>query len=527
MEWSVLIVPGILLAALMARLLIYRWRNRRVLKFMASIPGPTCIPFFGNAYLTLRVNNTGIHQTLRQLSKEYPRAVAIWVLGEPYLLTADRQVFNALSLCSQNINKTSDYDPFKFHCTAIFTANGSEWRKIRRIINPSFRTKVLMSFGPAFSCHTKTLLQRLQSHADTGCYFDILTPVHSCTIDMICENMMGCSMNIQNRNLVSLSTNLERSTEMCFEKSFSFMWWSDTIYSLFGKKKRLLEAVKGMRDLAHQMLQQKLESENITKLSTLPLDSCSGLEDVEKESLSTFMDLLLDNIKLGAITKDQAVEEIVEMFIAGSITTATTVAWMTKILATRPDIQAQLHEEIHRVQKMTETDTNQEDLITLGQLSQFQYLDMVVKETLRHVTVPFVLRHLSQDLTLEDGRVLPAGLRVMLNTFSLHHDPEYWEQPSEFYPSHFSPEKETARPKGVFLPFMCGPRICPGNKYATQSIKLLMASMIKKYEFFTEEKPCQDFLEEEYRIMFMLWPTSGFNVQIKNRSKTVRIAQNG
>ena len=84
------------------------------------------------------------------------------------------------------------------------------------------------------------------------------------------------------------------------------------------------------------------------------------------------------------------------------MTTATTVAWAAKILAMRPDVQAQLHEEVLRVQQTVEAEPDQEkDLITLGQLSRFEYLDMVVKETLRHFTVPLVTRKLVQDLALE------------------------------------------------------------------------------------------------------------------------------
>lgn len=58
---------------------------------------------------------------------------------------------------------------------------------------------------------------------------------------------------------------------------------------------------------------------------------------------------------------------------------------------------------------------------------------------------------------------IPAGVSVMPILFVLHHDPAFWEKPNEFYPDHFSQINEQKRPKGVFVPFLNGPRHCPGN----------------------------------------------------------------
>nr|XP_018911953.1 PREDICTED: cytochrome P450 3A19-like [Bemisia tabaci] len=312
--------------------------------------------------------------------------------------------------------------------------------------------------------------------------------------------MMGCRMDVQKKNLTHISTNLEKSTQMIFTRMFNILLQPDLLYSLLGKQKEIEGLVKDMRALAREMVELRAKHRNDIKNS----------EDTA-EPVQIFMESLLNSVESGALTKERAVDETVEMFIAGSITTATTSAWIFKILAMRPDIQKKVFEEIQ------ETCSLDKQEICLDEVSKLEYLDMVVKETLRHFAVPFVGRQLVEDLKVDETTTIPAGVQVMPVIFSLHHNPEYWQKPKEFYPEHFSPVNERKRVKGAFVPFLSGPRHCPGNKYALQSIKFLVANTLLHYEFSSDEKSPEDFFNANYRILFMMWPSSGFRVKIKKR----------
>ena len=67
-------------------------------------------------------------------------------------------------------------------------------------------------------------------------------------------------------------------------------------------------------------------------------------------------------------------------------------SWIFIILAKRPDIHQKVYEEIVEV-------CGQE--VTLNDVSKLVYLDMVIKEALRHFTIPFVTRYIEEDITLE------------------------------------------------------------------------------------------------------------------------------
>lgn len=45
---------------------------------------------------------------------------------------------------------------------------------------------------------------------------------------------------------------------------------------------------------------------------------------------------------------------------------------------------------------------------------------------------------------------IPEGMRVYIPLFGIHHDPDYYPNPEEFYPERFS-RKDI--PSGAFMPF--------------------------------------------------------------------------
>lgn len=62
-----------------------------------------------------------------------------------------------------------------------------------------------------------------------------------------------------------------------------------------------------------------------------------------------------------------------------------------------------------------------------------------------------------------DDYTIPVGAIIYITTFLVHRSKDYWSHPKQFYPEHFLKENISSRPKFSFLPFMAGPRGCPGN----------------------------------------------------------------
>ncbi|XP_072160578.1 cytochrome P450 4V2 [Bemisia tabaci] len=354
--------------------------------------------------------------------------------------------------------------------------------------------------------HVKIFVNQLQRHvSDDG--FDIFVPVHLCTLDMICDNMLGARLCNQENRSALMCNSLTEWAEMTFERTFSF--WPDFYYALSGQGNATNKLININHNLIYEMVEQR-----IRKRKALLKES------QHSENSRIYIDFLLDNLDAGVLTKDQIISEMLEIFVAGSITTAITNAWVFKLLALYPDIQERAYQEIK--------ENCVDGEVRLNELSKLIYTEMIIKETLRHVGIPFTGRYITEDVQV-DGKqfeinkhilekmTIPAGMNLLICLHELHHDPKYWQRPGKFYPEHFSPANEKARPKGAFIPFMSGPRVCPGNKYAMRSMKLLVASTLLRYKFSTDEKPTDDLRDMDHRLVFMLFPASGFNVKIQHR----------
>ena len=75
------------------------------------------------------------------------------------------------------------------------------------------------------------------------------------------------------------------------------------------------------------------------------------------------------------LTTSEIVGQCIVFLIAGYDTTALSLSYSTFLLATHPEIQSKLQEEVDR------ECTNPE--ISFDQLSKLKYMDCVIKETLR------------------------------------------------------------------------------------------------------------------------------------------------
>jgi cytochrome P450 len=153
-------------------------------------------------------------------------------------------------------------------------------------------------------------------------------------------------------------------------------------------------------------------------------------------------------------------DELVTLLLAGHETTATSVAWAIERLVRHPQKLARLTAEI---------DAGESE----------EYMNAVVNETLRvRPVVPIVARMLKEDLQV--GRdLLPAGTRVAPCIYLTNRNPKVYERPEEFMPERFLGEgPETF----AWIPFGGGIRRCIGAAFATQEMKLMLATMLSELQ---------------------------------------------
>jgi hypothetical protein len=177
------------------------------------------------------------------------------------------------------------------------------------------------------------------------------------------------------------------------------------------------------------------------------------------------------------------------LLMAGVDTTAYTMCWLFLNLASNPDVQAKLAEELRAV-------LGGADVTTAEQMRSLPYLKACMRESHRLTPAASVMtKTLREDVDMvvaKNTYRIPAGMRVSLNLRAYPMDPRFVDDPSSYVPERFLPDAVLARagtPSSAALdhpcfadPFGRGKRRCLGSNLAIAEISILAARMIQDYE---------------------------------------------
>jgi cytochrome P450 len=163
-------------------------------------------------------------------------------------------------------------------------------------------------------------------------------------------------------------------------------------------------------------------------------------------------------------------DEVMTLLLAGHETTANLLTWTFYALGRHPEIRARVEAEIDRVLGGRPP--------TADDLPRLPYTLAVLEETMRLWPPAHTIgRAALRDVTI-GGRALAKGATVMLNIHAMHRRGDYFPDPLRFDPERMTPEAKKARPKGAYLPFGAGPRVCIGNHFALMEAQLAVAAIV-------------------------------------------------
>jgi cytochrome P450 len=172
-------------------------------------------------------------------------------------------------------------------------------------------------------------------------------------------------------------------------------------------------------------------------------------------------------------------------------TTSSAFTWTTHLLATHPDIQSKLRDEVLANLPSPSTPlTPDADLSAL--LENLPYLNAVCAETLRlYPTIP-VSSRLSIRPTTISGVRIPTGTLSFISPWAINRSHTLWGPDSEvFRPERWIDSSVTpprfnasggAESNYAFATFIQGPRSCIGERFARAELRALVAVWVGKFE---------------------------------------------
>ena len=77
----------------------------------------------------------------------------------------------------------------------------------------------------------------------------------------------------------------------------------------------------------------------------------------------------------------------------------------------------------------------------------------------------------------------PPGAYVNYCSYASHRLSHVFPDPHAFDPDRFTKERKTALPRGAYVPFGSGSRICIGKKFGQTEVKLVTAMALQRFDF--------------------------------------------
>ncbi|KAI0351870.1 cytochrome P450 [Trametes cingulata] len=184
--------------------------------------------------------------------------------------------------------------------------------------------------------------------------------------------------------------------------------------------------------------------------------------------------------------------------IGGVETTSSIKQWFAAHIPACPEIQAKARAELDSV-------CGRDRLPTASDEAKMPYIHAIVKEVERCHN-PFWLGtpHMNTEDFYYKGYFIPKETVIVLNTWTLHHNPERYPDPYEFKPERYIDDSlSCAESANLANPmerdhwtFGIGRRICPGMALAEREIFLAVSHLLWAYDM--EELPDEPIDLKEY-----------------------------
>ena len=166
-------------------------------------------------------------------------------------------------------------------------------------------------------------------------------------------------------------------------------------------------------------------------------------------------------------------DQLTTLLFAGHDTSTSTITFLMYELARNPEVLLRLRREGESV-------LGGERPSAAQLANQLPELDMALDETLRLYPPAWIgPRRAMQDFEFE-GRRVNAGAYVAYCSWASHRLPDVWEEPDAFRPGRFTREGKARMPKGAYVPFGGGSRICIGKRLGQTLVKVMATLLLQR-----------------------------------------------
>lgn len=443
------------------------------------------------------IKTDGSYQLLQQVKEKVdgsPSGKCYYWVGNQLIMwiTEPEDVKNILIKNGYKVSREKSFTIWsKFFGDIYLLKPDENWKRVRKVLrNELFLHSAVENMEPKMNCITNTYLSKISDLE--GTQIDFSDFFNRFALDVLGEIILN-SPNLSDTLLSEFSTEMTIISELLEPRNN--LKWSLPEFA----RKRLFPH----EDNDFNEMLQKLKTGLYTKIYAPNKENIEETENILRKYWQT---MYPDHEQEGTnINFEQVLSLLAPICGAGTDTIKSTAVFLVKLLSANPAVVHKLRQELTSNYKTVEE-------ITLDKLNKIDYLEQIIKETMRmypsiavnskYVLEPLDLKINPADPT-SDFLQIDQGTILIVSPYITHRSPKYWDNPDQFIPERFNQENIKNIPVGAYFPFSIGVQDCIGKKIAMSELKLLMAKIYYSYEI---ELTTNDF---ELTIR-------GFTLQAKN-----------
>ncbi|KAM9173575.1 thromboxane-A synthase isoform 2-T2 [Pangshura tecta] len=381
---------------------------------------------------------------------------------------------------------------------SILCLRDQRWKEVRSILTPAFSAAKIKEMTPLINQACDVLLSNLKVYADSGKAFDIQRSYGCFTLDVVASVAFGTHVDSQKNPDDTFVKNCKKFFEFSMLRPIliliiAFPFLMIPLSWILPNKRRdemngfFIKAIKNMIALRDQQdanerrrdfLQLILDARSSTNYIGVEHFDLVSQADVSIQDHRSPVDKALPKKVQKTLSEDEIVGQAFIFLIGGYETTTNALSFATYLLATNPECQEKLLQEIDEF-------SGKHDVPDYQNIRELPYLDMVIAETLRMYPPAFrFTRETSKDCVVMEQHI-PAGAIIEIAVGPLHYNPEFWPEPEKFIPERFTAEAKLQQHPFAYLPFGAGPRSCIGMRMALLEIKMTLLRILQKFRFET------------------------------------------
>lgn len=402
-------------------------------------PGPEFRPFVG--HLLSDITQPDLHKRLEKLGEKYGDIIQLQFGQRSAFIVRTYALVKELFENNKDTVIRTDYIDTRYAFGPnkdILISNGESWKINRGAFHRSMTT---LHSANVIDKITQDEANKLVAKLSNGKPFIVSEEFINLTFNVLVRSMLGRLPTEDEKSvIVQLQTEFPRPSLSEIIPTIPYL---DEIFP------NRHEEVKVMVDKINEILYNWVDNPVGDQCMLYLLNKIDKVDTMSKRGM------------------------MMDMFVAGYDSVKFHMTWFLHLIVMYPKVQ-------QRLQYLLKHDRDEYKL----------YFNKVYKEVFRYrpIMLSGIWYKNTEDIVLEsNGYILPKDSFLFYDTWSIHHNKEFWKDPENFRPSRFSEDEITQEQFSKnYIGFFLGRRSCLGEKMSRKEIEITITTLLENYTFVSD-----------------------------------------